>query len=169
MRLKKLVYNDLFKVEIKGDMNDGDYVVETTALTPQQFEDIKPILEKLAKVGLKEHHNTYSNFNRQSAEWCTEEEFDMLRDIVTIPYGEFGVCHTIAEMVITFLSKDGFSYEVIFEEEPVTKEDFSGILKDLAEDVGYDYINDRLFYLAKKKNISHEKALDQFFDFLKNL
>lgn len=46
------------EIEITTDHNDGDYLTETTAITPEQLEKIKPIIEAISN-----HKGSY-NFGR---------------------------------------------------------------------------------------------------------
>lgn len=90
---------DKFIVTVKADSNDGDYMTERTAYTPDQFERRIPYLIDLIDNYSGSHKlETYRN----------EGELDLPYN----EYGDYGMCHTLEEVTIEYVDNDGITWDV---------------------------------------------------------
>lgn len=100
-----------FKVSITGDWNDADYVTATEYYTKEEFETIVGNLNFMMKEyngyhQLKEF-TTYLYPRMNNLKGCAE---------LSLPCSEYGICHSLEEVRIEYVDKDGKLWEVeIFE------------------------------------------------------
>jgi hypothetical protein len=89
-----------FKVTIKADSNDADYVTETMFYGKSEFEEY--IIDALVdlKYNYSGHHDL-ENYPNESD--------------LYIPYnGWDGYCHTLEELTVEFIDGDGKVWDVEF-------------------------------------------------------
>ena len=82
-------------MSIVGDSNDADYITKTEKYDKSTFEEIVPYLYLL---------NYKYNKDYQLKEFP-------YREYISLPYSEFGVCHSLEKLSIKFFDK-GTAYEV---------------------------------------------------------
>ena len=117
---------DLYYVYIEGDVNDGDYITEETIYTKKEFELILPLL--------KDMWDNYSDNGRLERWVSCRDDYDYLcelgysdveiekvlsinfGDIVNIPSSEWGYAHTLVDLNMYMINKDGVKYNIYFED-----------------------------------------------------
>ncbi len=100
-----------FKVTIKGDSNDADYITTEEYYTKEKFETIVGKLNYLINEFGGNHQleefNEYVYEKENNLKGCAE---------LSLPCTEYGICHTLEEVKIEYVDKDGKLWEVeIFE------------------------------------------------------
>lgn len=85
-----------FHVIIKADSNDADYITEDEYYSLKEFEEIVDELKNL-QTNYSGHHELEDY----------ESKFDL-----PIPYSDWGRCHTIESIDITYLDESGKLWEV---------------------------------------------------------
>ena len=93
---EKVTYDDEILIEWEGDVNDADYVNDTSYHTLDELDIIMPVL---IKIDEKNGHNW------DDRDYLTEEEEDILVDMEVYLEGEHNEAHT-ADFSLYFLSKD---------------------------------------------------------------
>ncbi len=93
---EKVTYDDEILIEWEGDVNDADYVNDTSYHTLDELDIIMPVL---IKIDEKNGHNW------DDRDYLTEEEDDILVDMEVYLEGEHNSAHT-AKFSLYFLSKD---------------------------------------------------------------
>ncbi len=93
---EKVTYDDEILIEWEGDVNDADYVNDTSYHTLDELNIIMPVL---IKIDEKNGHNW------DDRDYLTEEEDDILVDMEVYLEGEHNSAHT-AKFSLYFLSKD---------------------------------------------------------------
>lgn len=89
-----------FKVTIKADSNDGDYITEIDHYTIEVFE--KYVIDGL--IHLKEN----ATGNHKLGDY--QNEYDL-----NIPYNGYdGQCHTLEELIVEYIDGNGKLWEVKF-------------------------------------------------------
>lgn len=97
---KTVKEREIFKVVIKADSNDADYITTTAHYSPSDFDEY--IIDGL--IDLKEKgtgRHKLENYNN---------EFDL-----EIPYnGWDGYCHTLEELIVEYIDENGKVWDVKF-------------------------------------------------------
>lgn len=102
--------SDYFEVRFKADSNDGDYVTTTTRLSVDKFnaDGVKALNKLLTKYrGANKLENIY-------------DKDSWISDIIDVPNGECGVCHTLTELQVKLYKTDGTIYIVEMDPEIYT-------------------------------------------------
>ena len=107
LKLKAPKYNNKIEIFIEGDVNDADYVSETSIVSIEEFRKILPVLKKIKNS--KKSHNW-----EDKEDYLSDEEIDLIYELdICIPSGENYGPHTITEIQVWFCSKeDSIRYEV---------------------------------------------------------
>lgn len=106
MQLVKRKGSPHFTITITADSNDADYLTEKTvaygsSLTENQEKALRLLKEKaMGSHGLEEFSEN-------------DKDFQLVWNVLSIPSTEFGVCHTIESIDITYQDADGIMYDVI--------------------------------------------------------
>lgn len=111
LKLKAPKYNDEIEIITTGDENDADHVQETSILSLNEFEEIRPILKKIEKA--RKVRKPWHNWEDKE-EYLTEDEIELLDQHLQIPSGNSdNSIHSIVSFDVFFLSKeDNVRYEV---------------------------------------------------------
>lgn len=117
-----------YQVLVIGDTNDGDYVTQETILTDEAYDQLLPLLYKVAGI-LRQPIKHQTKHGPQLHNWpngetlrddlgelapndlykdlLTEEEYETFDELV--PYGEYGI-HTITHIVCNHIAEQEFIY-----------------------------------------------------------
>lgn len=107
----------LFKITIKADSNDGDYITETTELNEKDFNKAVPFL-----LDLRNNYSDHYKFERWDIESYNEEDLERIgvtqeeyEDVPYIdkPYGDDIPCHTLKDLEIICIDENSIIYDVI--------------------------------------------------------
>lgn len=99
---------ETFKVTIVADSNDADYITETKRYTKNEFEGrILSGLNHLKQTANEDHQlEDYQNpFN------------------LSLPFSDWGPCHTLESISVEFLDATGKSWDVEIEYEKIEETD----------------------------------------------
>ena len=112
-------YKDILKVWVKWDSNDGDYIERTDEMDPKVLFGCKKLIYCLAYITLP--------YNFKGHDWndyvfshhiCDNEDIDDLEDIIfENDFGcssEYGPCHSLEELSITYYDNDGTPFNITF-------------------------------------------------------
>ncbi len=88
----------IFRVIIKADSNDGDYITTDEVYTEEEFNDIIDDL-----INLK--HNYSGRYELEDYPWDND---------LSIPCSDWGRCHTLEKLTVTCEDTDGTIYDVEF-------------------------------------------------------
>lgn len=139
--VKQDIENGVYKVTIEADSNDADYIATNATYTKEEFEN--ETLPLLMDMWL----NYGGRHEFEDLPWYINEQLD-------IPRGEYGSCHTLKELDITYISEDGM-YNLEFDKEDLRKCFWKYVLQRFITDLSkYDYGIEDIFedeYL----NLSH--------------
>ena len=103
LKVKLPKYNDQVEMFIQADVNDGDYITETSFLTLKIFKEIMPVLKKLKK------HGSIIEVNDKPT--VTEKEIETVG--CYFPSMDNEEIHTIESIECWLLSSsDGIRYEI---------------------------------------------------------
>lgn len=126
---KKRYCNPHIVVEINGDYNDGDYTTKETVYALNNNEDIAHLTTLLTV--LRQQTESLCTVAKGSKERetcdgiCSEcslrnphildpyDLMDEIYDIVNLPMGPYGVCHTLRWMTITYVDENGCGHELV--------------------------------------------------------
>lgn len=95
---KKVNKKDVFKVTIRADSNDADYITETEYYIKEDFEEyaLKAVKDLRDNYGGSHELEDYPN------------EYDL-----SIPFnGWDGYCHSLEELSVEYIDKDGKIWDV---------------------------------------------------------
>ncbi len=101
---------DTFTITVEGDMNDGDYLTETT--TFESYEELQPYLTVISKIG-NEITGNGDQSDRDDYE-MNDNEYDLASDIM--PYSEYGV-HSLNVTEFAYFDENGDAYDIDFQSE----------------------------------------------------
>lgn len=117
------------KVEIKGDYNDGDYITSTT-----KFDMSKPVevtritsLVNLLRMQSKgdciadylddtefECPSTCDECPHYNREYMSDEELVIqIQNLVDLPMGPYGICHTLLWINLSYVDEMGREFELV--------------------------------------------------------
>lgn len=105
LKFKEVEDKPCFKVEMKGDYNDGDETITHTYYELDDPEDMKRFAE-LMDI-LQEQAN--ADDDDQMTDW---ELVDAIWNLVDLPMGPYGVCHTIYYLSLSYVDETGMEREV---------------------------------------------------------
>lgn len=113
------------KVAIEGDYNDGDYITEETCYNVGDANDMMRLTELLSLLQapyvydcLQETPDCTSKNHckgcphSEEVELSDKELVDEIYDLVNLPRGPYGVCHTLTCMTIKYVDEDGCEVEL---------------------------------------------------------
>lgn len=96
-----------FRVLLKVDMNDGDYVTTDVSYTKKEFNNFVIDDLQILKNRCSERHGLESFFE------ILEEEYDRSESELYIPYNDYGnIAHTLKSIEVTYKDENGVVYEV---------------------------------------------------------
>lgn len=110
-RMKEKVSDDInkFKVTIKADSNDGDYIIETSTYGMKEFDEY--VID-----GLIDLKNNYSD-RHQLSDYPNDHDLN-------IPYnGWDGYCHTLTELIVEYIDANGRVWDVEIGSDEVIEEE----------------------------------------------
>lgn len=123
--VKKEVKDGIYKVSIEADSNDGDYITTNATYTKEEFEKVKlPVLIDM-----------YLNYGGR-------HEFESLPSYISeeldIPYSDWGACHTLSDLDISYIDNSGM-YDLVFDKDELEKCSWKYVLQRLINDIEYGY------------------------------
>lgn len=100
-----------YKLIVRGDTNDADYIEESNNIKEEDIDKIKKIIKVIKEYTDKKkyvHNWPDTEYDNDTVEdiyknKLSEEEIDFMRDF--IPYGEMGI-HTIKEIRLLKVEED---------------------------------------------------------------
>ena len=107
----------LFKITIKADSNDGDYITETTELNEKDFNKAVPFL-----LDLKNNYSDMHLFEQWDIEGYDKENLGRIgvsqeeyneAPYINTPYGDDMPCHTLESLEIICIDENSIIYDVI--------------------------------------------------------
>ena len=106
----------LFKITIKADSNDADYITETTELNEKDFNKVVPFL-----LDLKNNYSDSHRFEEWDIEDYNEEDLERIgvtqeeyedAPYIDKPYGDDMSCHTLEDLEIICIDENSIIYNV---------------------------------------------------------
>ena len=99
--------NEVYIV-IEGDMNDADYITETSTFDIKDFEEYFPVIKAIYEGRLE---NSGEQITEKEVKFLEKIEYgdDLYNDIV--PRGEYG-CHSICIEELKFFDENGAEYDI---------------------------------------------------------
>lgn len=85
-----------YEVYINADSNDGNYISTIRQYSQRRFDEIIPAL-----IDLKQNYSEPG----QLEDYATEYD-------ISIPYSDYGSCHTLDDIRITMYDTNGYVYNV---------------------------------------------------------
>lgn len=123
--VKQEVKDGIYKVSIEADSNDGDYITTNATYTKQEFEKGKlPVLIDM-----------YLNYSGR-------HEFESLPSYISeeldIPYSDWGACHTLSDLDISYIDNNGM-YDLVFDKDELKQYFWKYVLQRLINDIESGY------------------------------
>lgn len=96
---KRSEHKDKFRVLIKADSNDADYITETSYYTKKDFEDY--ILAGL--IDLREN----ASGRHKLKDYVNQYDLEL-------PYSDWGSCHTLKKVEVDYIDEHGKIWGVVY-------------------------------------------------------
>ena len=112
-------YENILKIYVSWDSNDGDYIGTNITMKPEQLFDDKKLIYCLAYLSC--------NYNFKNHDWNApvfchhidenediDEIFDIICDADLMCYSDWGACHSLEEISIMYYDENGNAFDVTF-------------------------------------------------------
>jgi len=112
--------NELY-VWMKWDSNDADYIEKTEIMEPKVLFECEKLIYCLAYITLpydfKGHHWNDAAFCHHITENCMIDDLnDVLSENDFMVYSDWGPCHSLESLAITYYDKNGVPFDVSFDD-----------------------------------------------------
>lgn len=113
---------NVIKVWVEWDSNDGDYIENTESMDPEEFFGNKKLILCVAYAWL--NPDWMGKIDRNGSRFCRyipdNEDIDDLAGILSeggfMAYTDWGYCHTLTGLKITYYDENGTPWDVDFDD-----------------------------------------------------
>lgn len=113
MELKKTKpkYQNQVHIVTKGEQNDGDYIIETSILTIEEFKILEPHLYELLPPATGNRCNFDAEDKRLEEIGAPENIVDLYDCLIELPCGKYG-CTDLCYEDIIYFDENGVGYDI---------------------------------------------------------
>lgn len=114
LKEKKSSRKEVFIISIQADSNDADYMNEKTIIKKDNMTDeVIDLIEKFRKIeGVG--HALRLVYEDEDNEYGIKN--DDLFNYINIPFTDWGICHTLEDLVVEYVDENGKIFDVDFYE-----------------------------------------------------
>lgn len=114
-------YKNKVHVYVSWDSNDADYIGKNTVMDPKVLFGCEKLIYCLAYITLpynfKGHDWNDAAFEHHVPENCDIDDlYDVISDNDFMCYSDWGCCHSLDELKITYYDKDGIPFDITFDD-----------------------------------------------------
>lgn len=88
-----------YEIVVRADTNDADYITQTSQITEEFLEEIRPVIAAIKAKGRFHNwpaHDHHEGTVKKTYPQLTEDQIECFQELC--PYGEYGI-HTIESVV----------------------------------------------------------------------